>query len=131
VKGESLQQYPQTNTRGPWAVYGQGKATTWMVKFGMEKGASGQAFLRVALCGADGNGGLTIGVNGKEAGKIQPVATNALRYNTDQGVWHEYTLPFDAGMLKAGENEMTFTVPAGDVTSGVVWDYLRLEVAEK
>ena len=23
---------------------------------------------------------------------------------------------------------MTFTVPAGDVTTGVVWDYLRLEL---
>ncbi len=23
---------------------------------------------------------------------------------------------------------MTFTVPAGDVTSGVVWDYVRLEL---
>jgi rhamnogalacturonan endolyase len=30
--------------------------------------------------------------------------------------------------LKAGENEMTFTVPEGDVTTGVVWDYLRLEL---
>jgi hypothetical protein len=25
---------------------------------------------------------------------------------------------------------MTFTVPAGDLQSGVVWDYLRLEVDE-
>jgi len=23
---------------------------------------------------------------------------------------------------------MTFTVPAGDVTTGVVWDYVRLEL---
>ena len=30
--------------------------------------------------------------------------------------------------MKAGENEMTFTVPAGDVTTGVVWDYVRLEL---
>jgi hypothetical protein len=26
---------------------------------------------------------------------------------------------------------MTFTVPAGDLQSGVVWDYLRLELDEK
>jgi hypothetical protein len=25
---------------------------------------------------------------------------------------------------------MTFTVPAGEVSSGVVWDYLRLELDE-
>jgi rhamnogalacturonan endolyase len=32
--------------------------------------------------------------------------------------------------LKAGENEMTLTVPAGDLTSGVCYDYLRLELDE-
>jgi hypothetical protein len=26
---------------------------------------------------------------------------------------------------------MTFTVPAGSLQSGVVWDYLRLEVDDK
>ena len=31
-------------------------------------------------------------------------------------------------MLNAGENSVTFTVPAGDVTTGVVWDYVRLEL---
>jgi rhamnogalacturonan endolyase len=31
-------------------------------------------------------------------------------------------------LLKPGENEMTFTVPAGDITAVVVWDYLRLEL---
>jgi rhamnogalacturonan endolyase len=37
-------------------------------------------------------------------------------------------LTFDAALLKPGENEMTLTVPAGDLQSGVVWDYLRLEL---
>ena len=55
-------------------------------------------------------------------------ATNALRYNTNKGVWNQYIVKFDASLMKAGENEMTFTVPAGDVTTGVVWDYLRLEL---
>jgi len=32
--------------------------------------------------------------------------------------------------MKSGENEMTFTVPGGDLQSGVVWDYLRLELDE-
>ena len=72
--------------------------------------------------------GLAIGVNGQPVGTIHPVATNALRYNTDKGVWQEYIQKFDASLLKPGENEMTFTVPAGDVTTGVVYDYLRLEL---
>jgi len=71
----------------------------------------------VALGGADSTT-LAIGVNGKAVGTIRPVATNALRYNTDRGVWREYAQPFDAALLKAGENDMTLTVPAGDVTTG-------------
>ena len=38
---------------------------------------------------------------------------------------------FDAALLKAGENQMQLTVPAGEVTSGVVYDYLRLELKEE
>jgi rhamnogalacturonan endolyase len=130
VKAESLDQYPQTDTTGPWRIYGRGRATTWTIKFNMDKAGHGQATLRVALAGADGNGGLAVGVNGQSVGTIRTIATNALRYNTDKSVWHEYTQPFDAALLKPGENEMTLTVPAGDLTTGVVYDYLRLEVDE-
>ncbi len=73
---------------------------------------------------------MAIGVNGKNVGTLHPVATNALRYNTDTGVWRQYVQPFDGSLLKQGENEMTFTVPAGELTSGVVYDYLRLELNE-
>jgi rhamnogalacturonan endolyase len=111
----------------PWRDWGRGKATTWTVKFNMAKASTGTAVLRIALAGADG-GGLTVGVNGQEAGSIRPVSTNALRYNTDKGVWNQYIVKFDASLMKAGMNEMTFTVPAGDVTTGVVWDYVRLEL---
>ena len=81
-----------------------------------------------AYVGSDTQGGLTIAVNGQIAGTIHPIATNALRYNTNKGVWYQYIQKFDAALLKAGANEITFTVPAGDVTTGVVWDYLRLEL---
>ena len=97
----------------------------------MDKVTQGKATLRVALGGADGNGGLAVAVNGTRVGAIRTVSTNALRYNTDRGVWHEYAQPFDAALLKAGENQMQLTVPAGDLTSGVCYDYLRLELDEK
>jgi rhamnogalacturonan endolyase len=113
-----------------WRSIGRGRATTWTIKFNMDKAAQGQAALRIALAGADGGGGLAIAVNGKSVGSIRPVATNAMRYNTDTGVWEEYVQRFDATLLKAGENEMTLTVPAGDLCSGVVYDYLRLELNE-
>jgi len=53
-----------------------------------------------------------------------PSATTPTR-----GLWQQRTLKFDAALLKPGVNQMTFTVPAGDLQSGVVWDYLRLELA--
>ncbi len=122
-----------------WRTIGRGRATTWTIKFNMDKSEHGQATLRVSLAGADGlaglanpgsPGGLAVAVNGQSVGTIKTVATNALRYNTDKGVWREYTLAFDAALLKPGENEMQLTVPAGELTSGVVYDYLRLELDE-
>ena len=113
-----------------WRSIGQGRATTWTIKFDMDKTPKGQAALRVALAGADGMGGLAVAVNGQSAGAIRPTPTNALRYNTDKSVWQECVLTFGAALLKQGENEMQLTVPAGEVTSGVVYDYLRLELNE-
>jgi rhamnogalacturonan endolyase len=113
-----------------WRTIGQGRADTWTIKFNMDKASQGQATLRLALAGADGGGGLAVAVNGTSVGTVYPTATNALRYNTDKGVWQERDLAFDAAVLKPGENQMQLTVPAGDLTSGVVYDYLRLELDE-
>jgi rhamnogalacturonan endolyase len=130
VKVESRNDYPTTDSVGPWRSYGRGRATTWTIKFDMDHDPKGEAALRVALAGADGKGGLAIGVNGESVGTLRPVPTNALRYNTNKSVWQELTLKFDAARLKRGGNEMQLTVPAGDVTTGVVYDYLRLELKE-
>ena len=139
VKGESLEQYPQTNSRGPWAIYGRGRATTWTIKFNLDQAVPGQAVLRVALAGVNGVNQVPVTVNGQSAGAVggggtaenaRLITTNTIRYNSDKGLWQERTLRFDAALLKAGENEMTFTIPGGDLQSGVVWDYLRLELGE-
>jgi len=122
----------QLGTQGQdmWRTIGHGRDTTWTIKFEMPKAARGRAVLRVALGGADGAGGLGIGVNGQKVGVIYPTGTNALRYNTDRAQWRQYTQVFDAALLKAGENTMQLVVPAGDLTTGVVYDYLRLELDE-
>ncbi len=49
---------------------------------------------------------------------------------TNTGVWREYKQTFNANLLKVGENQIQLTVPAGELTSGVVYDYLRLELDE-
>jgi rhamnogalacturonan endolyase len=141
VKAESLTEYPQTDQSGPWKVYGRGKETVWTIKFNMPQDEHGMAALRVGMAGVNGlRGGLPVSVNGQYAGALgdgsnpdnpRLISTDAIRYNIDKGLWQQRTLKFDAGLLKKGENTMTFTVPAGEVSSGVVWDYLRLELDEK
>jgi rhamnogalacturonan endolyase len=140
VKSESLNQYPQSDQRGPWAVYGSGRQTVWTIKFNVAKATHGVAALRVALAGVNGlRNGLAVAVNAQPAGAIgdgsnpanaRLINTDAIRYNTDKGLWQERTLKFDAALLKPGENTITLTVPAGDLSTGVVWDYLRLELDE-
>jgi len=140
VKAESLEQYPRTNQTGPWAIYGKGKTTVWAVRFNVAKQEHGEAYLRVALAGVNGlRDGLAVGVNGQSIGAIgdgsdpdnaRLITTNSIRYNADKGLNQQRTLKFDAALLKPGENEMTFTVPGGDLQAGVVWDYLRLELNE-
>jgi len=120
---------PPGTTADPWRVYGRGRATTWTIKFNLDKASAGSAALRVALAGAD-TPQLGVAVNGESVGDLHPLSSNALRYNTDKSVWQEQTLKFDASKLKAGENELQLTVPAGELTSGVVYDYLRLELNE-
>ncbi len=129
LKSESLTEYPQTNEAGPWRIYGRGKATTWTIQFDLAKATTGVAALRLALAGADTQQ-FIIGVNGQPTAVLRPLSTNALRYNTNKSVWQEQTLKFDAALLKAGANTITLTVPAGELTSGVVYDYLRLELDE-
>ncbi len=137
VKGESLDQYPQTDTTGPWRIYGRGKETVWTVKFNLDKPVQGFAALRVALAGVNAITQLPVSVNGQSVGAIggggntdnaRLITTNTIRYNSAKGLNQQRTLTFDAGVLKPGENIMTFTVPGGDLQSGVVWDYLRLEL---
>lgn len=139
VKSESLTQYPQTNQRGPWAVYGTGRATVWTIKFTLDKAVQGEAALRVALAGVNAIRELAVSVNGQSIGAIGDgsgednaplINTNSIRYNADKGLSEERTLMFSAAALKRGENAMTLTVPGGDLQSGVVWDYLRLELKE-
>jgi rhamnogalacturonan endolyase len=109
------------------------------VKFDLAQPVAGYAALRVALAGVNGLAQLPVQVNGQSAGAIGDgsnadngplVTTNTIRYNANKGLEQERTLTFDAALLKRGENELTFTVPGGDLQSGVVWDYVRLELNE-
>ncbi|HTQ39330.1 MAG TPA: polysaccharide lyase family protein [Pirellulales bacterium] len=109
---------------------GRGRATPWTITFNLPQDMHGKATLRLAICGA-GTRTIDVTVNGKAAGTVNMPFYNAT-INRDGigGYWSERNLSFDAALMHAGKNTMVLTVPAGGLTSGIIYDYLRLELAE-
>jgi rhamnogalacturonan endolyase len=109
---------------------GRGRSTTWTITFTLPEAPDGKAILRLAICGSSTRT-ITVTVNGKQAGVIQAPPYNAT-INRDgiEGTWTECDLPFDATLMKAGTNVMGLTIPAGSLTSGIIYDYLRLALDE-
>ena len=107
---------------------GQGRSTTWTISFNLPEAPKGRATLRLGICGAAART-IDVTVNDQHAGTVDGLVYNAT-INRDgiQGSWVEKNVSFDAGLMKAGENNLKLTIPAGGLTSGVIYDYLRLEV---
>lgn len=124
----------QSNPRTDWN-YAQlphdGKPTTWTITFNMESAPSGKATLRVALAATSARR-IDVGINGQNAGSISPLMNTATIHRDGiRGYWTQREVSFDASLIKAGKNELTLTIPGGSPTSGVIYDYLRLEIAAK
>jgi rhamnogalacturonan endolyase len=68
-------------------------------------------------------------MNGHDIGTINHLTYNAT-INRDGigGTWCERDLVFDTSLMKAGTNTLELTIPAGSLTSGIIYDYLRLEL---
>jgi rhamnogalacturonan endolyase len=109
---------------------GRGRSTTWTVSFDLPNAPKGRATLRLGLCGAAARS-IDVAVNDHHAGTVDGLVYNAT-INRDgiQGSWVEKNVAFDAALMKAGENTLKLTIPAGGLTSGVIYDYLRLELAD-
>lgn len=108
----------------------RGTATTWTVLFDLPRNEHGTATLRLAFAGTEAKS-LTIGVNGRTVDTLTGFHnTSAIHRDSDRSYWSESDVPFNAKLLHAGENKLTLTVPAGPVTAGIEYDYLRLEVDE-
>src|SRR5208282_1097119 len=109
---------------------GRGSATTWTVSFSLSDAPHGKATLRLAICGV-GSRSIAATMNDQSIGDVTGLTYNAT-INRDGigGYWGEHDLVFDASLMKAGENVLKLTIPAGSLTSGILYDYLRLELDE-
>ena len=108
---------------------GQGRATPWTITFDMPKAVgNGKAHLRLGLASASARQ-INIAVNGQSLPPLDHLTGDgAISSNGITGIWSERDVVFDESMLKQGTNTITLTVPAGGLTSGIIYDYLRLEV---
>ncbi|SNT41438.1 rhamnogalacturonan endolyase [Granulicella rosea] len=123
------EQVPNSSHGSPAGGFNGGD-TTWTIRFNVAEPAKGVAILRTGLAGVAARHVFVL-VNGKPAGDLAPLTYNAT-INRDgiQGTWTEHDVSFPASLLKVGDNELALRVPSGNVTSGVIYDYLRLELDE-
>jgi rhamnogalacturonan endolyase len=107
-----------------------GRATPYTIEFVMNETPKGKATLRAAFAGT-GVRSIDVTVNDQPAGALtRLIGDGVLSSHGSQGIWYERELSFDAALMKQGENKLTLTVPAGNTTAGVIYDYLRLELDE-
>jgi rhamnogalacturonan endolyase len=111
-------------------IKGLGRATPYTVEFDLPSVPKGKAFLRFAICGT-GTKSLDVEVNGKAAGKLDGLnGDGVITRHGSQGIWYEKVVDFDASLMTKGANTLKIIVPAGSVNNGMVYDYIRLELAD-
>ncbi len=121
---------PENKPAGYNAGTKPGRATPWTISFDLAQAPKGKAHLRIALASTSTRQ-LDVVVNDQPAGTVEHlVVDGAIARNGIIGVWSEKDFVFDASSLKAGTNTMKLIVPAGSMTSGMIYDYLRLEIDE-
>ena len=108
-----------------------GRATPFAVTFDVAQAPRGRAILRVALCGTPSTRQLDITINDQPAGKIAlGPQDGAITRHGRQGLWYERELAIDASLLKAGTNVLKIILPSSQITNGILYDYVRLELDE-
>ena len=125
-----FEQVPHNEDPNNTTGQGSGRSTTWTIHYSLPSDPHGKATLRLAICGV-GARSIEVDVNGKAVGSVTGLKYNAT-INRDGigGYWTEKDVPFDASAMHAGQNVLTLTIPGGGMTSGILYDYVRLELAD-
>jgi len=111
-------------------VSGKGRATPYTISFDLPSAPAGKAIFRIAICGT-GTSTAAIEVNGKSAGKLEGLRPDGvITRHGSQGIWYEKAVEFDASLMMKGVNTLKIIVPEGSPNNGLVYDYIRLELAD-
>lgn len=116
-----------------FGLVGDGRATPYKIRFRLDDApaAGATATLRLAICGTAAPT-LDVTVNGRGAGsvKLKQTRDGVLTRHGSHGIWYEKAFRFEGRRLRKGWNELTLTIPSGSPNSGILYDYLRLELSE-
>jgi len=125
-----FEQVPYNDDTNNVTGTGRGSGTTWTVRFSLTNTPHGLATLRLPICGV-GARNLTVYMNDQIVGMVTNLTYNGT-INRDGigGYWQEHNVSFDAAQMKAGSNLLELSIPPGPLTSGLIYDYLRLELDE-
>lgn len=119
--------YAQVNVQknGEWV------GTTWRVRFEMPAAPKqGTATVRVAFAGAR-RARLVLAINGRPIGDLTPDLDNAMVRAAIHGQYAVDEVKFDAALLRAGENTLTFEQKrGGSPFFNVMYDAVRMELDE-
>lgn len=121
---------PEAKSLPFFGVREEGRATPYVINFDLkQKPESACAVIRLALCGTSSRY-LEVNVNGKDLGQwaLAQTGDGVITRHGSHGIWHEEEFSFDASLLRQGTNRLVITVPEGSLNTGIVYDYLRLEI---
>ena len=105
--------------------------TTWTVRFMLPAAGQGTATLRLGIAGSRLPGGIQVGLNGTLLGITEPPPdTGVMHRDGIRGYWVERDLTFPGTALQAGTNDLTLTIPVRGWVNSVLYDYVRLELAD-
>ena len=110
---------------------GRGQPSTWTINFDIPETLHGKATLRIAIAGSRLRNGLDAALNDKSIGTISDLPdTGVMHRDGIRGYWVERKITFDASLLLKGANTIKLRTGATNWVQGILYDYLRLEVAE-
>ena len=114
-----------------FGVMGEGRATPYTICFNLDEAPAENAIatLRLGICGTASEH-VYVSANGQELGEVPLTQTRdgLITRHGSHGIWYETDFTFAASALTSGANELTLTLPAGSLNSGMVYDYIRLEI---
>ena len=121
----------QNEVRVSRAGRGRVRETTWSIGFELPAAPRGLATLRLAFCGTHSGCNVAASVNNKAIGETGVLpSTSAMQRDGIRAYWIEKDLSFDAGLLHRGTNSVRLKSLADGWSQGVMYDCVRLELAE-